>query len=313
MLVDRWKSFVDLNNFSEKVLIVLFAALSAGDLLIKYTGDRIGVTKGDVFVGDHAVVTKADIDSQNLILNLLDKNLGVRNFYIAEEECLLEGVKDRVITGENFRKNLGEVVYGIDSLDGTSSWANGMYEWGVSIGITDNLQHVGGAIVCPEVFGGLVVAGSKENGVYVQTNTSSIPRLMNLEISKKLKDCMVHFGVDVALDKKFGLFTYEIAKKTRTLAVNGSCVLPLAMIAAGKLDALVQPHQRVWDWFAGYALVEGAGGKVQFYRIEEGEVMFVDKPTPEHYNPDDRGLAFIAGKVKVVNEIAAVLVATYGK
>jgi len=87
----------------------------------------------------------------------------------------------------------------------------------------------------------------------------------------------------------------------------GSCALGLAAVAAGRADALVQPAQRPYDWFAGYPLVEEAGGKVQFYHYRDGAIVALDKPDlPSYMNRLET--AFIAGRPDMVDWLFELLV-----
>lgn len=88
---------------------------------------------------------------------------------------------------------------------------------------------------------------------------------------------------------------------------NGSCALPLGLVAAGRADALIQPLQCPWDWAAGKLLVEEAGGSIVFYEFDNNKIKPLDKLELRHYNPEKRAVGFIAGNEKIVREITDLL------
>jgi fructose-1,6-bisphosphatase/inositol monophosphatase family enzyme len=98
----------------------------------------------------------------------------------------------------------------------------------------------------------------------------------------------------------------QLADRARTVNVTGSCALGLGLVAAGRVDLLVQPPQWPWDWAAGTLLVEEAGGMVQFYEYDQSGSRFVNELVPAHFSPDRRALGLVAGDpglVKIACEL----------
>jgi myo-inositol-1(or 4)-monophosphatase len=299
----------------EELSVSVSAVVEAGDRIVERDLFQKVSQKDDEYVAHHAIVTEADLTSQNIILQKMHERFP-NAYFIAEEGTSDETLSRRMLTGRNYIRNLSKHIFGVDSLDGTSQHQNGLYEWGVSIGAMQRGKHTSGAIYCPEVTGGLVVFGAKGKGAYFAKSAKGNnwkPEKGEVAKDKSDKDNLIYFGVDVLLDARFNRFVNEVSNSIRTASVNGSCALGLALVAIGGIDAFIQPHQRVWDWFGGYPLVVEAGGKLQFYRVREGKIMTVETPEPGDYNPDSRNLGFVAGRSRLVDSLMDQLIKYFGR
>ncbi len=296
---------------NDKLIASIIATLNAGNIIMD-----IGVSqeetqeKEDIFLGHHSIVTEADIESQELILNYIS-NQFPHAWFITEENPTKK-FTNKVLSKDNSLNQYHKLVFGIDPLDGTSQYQNRLYEWGISVGVMEDLEHTIGVIYSPSIRYGCLVYGSKSKGVFLAEMGLGAKEARVSEV-KKDEDILINFGVDILLDPKFNRFSNEVADTYRTTTSNGSCALGLALVASGKIDAFVQPPQRVWDWFGGYPLVEEAGGKMQFYRMENGKIFLIDKPQLEDYNPESKNLGFIAGNSELVGTLSNKLVHTYRK
>lgn len=252
------------------------------------------VIKTEDVVGHHAIVTKNDQQAQKTILNTLSSKFPKANF-LTEEKA----TGGNIINTENYKEILNkELVFGIDPLDGTSQYKNNLYEWSVSIGIMKNGEHVGGAITAPAVLNGISIVGEKYNGAWLKLNNQWKKAAVRKET---IKNSVIYVGPDIFWMKQYNDFINKISKEARTTNCVGSCALGLALVACGRIDALIQPVQCPWDYFAGYPLVETAGGKFQFYNYRDGIPIPMLKPDLESYNPTARNTAFIAGNPSTVN------------
>lgn len=61
---------------------------------------------------------------------------------------------------------------------------------------------------------------------------------------------------------------------TRRIKIFESANLELAYVASGRLDAYINPDDKIWDVVAGSQIIKNAGGK---YHILEGEIGSYDK------------------------------------
>ncbi|MDO8509330.1 MAG: inositol monophosphatase [Nanoarchaeota archaeon] len=278
------------------------SALAGGNSIFNYKPKK-AKTKKDVHVGHHAIVTSADYKSQKAILSVLKSDKEA--LFITEEH-----VKDKYFIGRLI-KNIDQLrsskVYIIDELDGSSSFNIGHYEWSISVGLVENLQHKAGAVYAPKINNGLLFYASKDNGAFIRENGKET----KLKIpNRKLHDSYILFGPDCFLTKypRHNSLMHELSDLCRTSNVNGSCALALSLVASGKADALIQPLQCPWDYAAGKLLVEEAGGKVIFYEMNNGKIKVLENLEPKHYDPFKRAVGFIAGNRNIAEDIAERLI-----
>lgn len=302
----------ELGSAKERRLLVLMSAVvRAGNEVV--AGEDLpdeAVLKGDEFVGHHAIITRADVLAQTIILEtLLDRVPD--DYFIAEEKAEDPRLSARILTAENFLRHLGGEVFGVDAVDGSSQHDRLLSEWSVSVGLMEAGVHTMGAIYAPDVRGGLLVIGARDHGAYVAERGKPFQKVV-VERGRAPSDAMLNYGVDFPLFPEYDRFLHNVSHHFRTTKSVGSCALGLALVACGRVDVLVQPTQRAWDWFAGRLLVEEAGGKVQFYKIRERGVILVKSLQPEDYDPTKKDLGLVAGVPKLVDELSAQLIQQYG-
>ncbi len=279
------------------------AAIKGGNSISNYKPLKERIKK-DSYVGHHAIVSSADYKSQRAILSVLKQD---RNALFMTEEH----VKDKYFRDRLVRSDLDCLrdsrVYIIDELDGSSSFKIGHYEWSISVGLMENLEHKVGAVSAPHIRNGTLFYAARGDGAFIKENGKD----KRLKILKRgLGDSYIIFGVDCFL-KKYPLhnkFLHELADLCRTSNSNGSCALPLGLVAAGKADALIQPLQCPWDWAAGKLIVEEAGGEMIFYELEGKKVKILEKLEPKHYAPTKRAVGFIAAHKDLAEIIAEKLI-----
>jgi len=281
------------------------AAVAAGDAIKDLKTDA--VQKDDDYVGFHAIVTKADILSQDVILSRLHDAYSTA-YFIAEEEQ--DGLlSEKILTSATFRDHIEGLVFGVDSLDGTTQHHRGMYEWSVSVGAMQGLRHSRGVVYAPAVNGGSLFYGSAAAGVKALEGETAARDCVVAKTS--LEGSLVQFGVVAAQTRTFSGAHHRTSNIVRTTTTNGSCALGLALVAAGKIDALIQPPQRVWDWFGGLPLVTLAGGDVRFFNVDESgfPVPFAAMQLMD-YDPGKMACGFVAAESDMAARLFGVLYET---
>lgn len=284
--------------FKEKILNpyvrIAAEAAYAGVLAAQSKRTRYGRLKDDQNVGHHSVVTESDLAAERAIQECVIQR--DPNAFFITEEGGCDRYKNNIFKNEERFgiDRFNSPIFGIDPIDGTSSFARRLYEWSVSVGVLLYGDHIGGAILAPEIFGGTHIVGAKGEGVFLATNNEK--NLLECHISENQpKERIIAFGPDIFWNKAYSEFVVSVSKQIRTSLGAGSSALGLALIAMGRLDGLVEPVQCPWDWFAGYPIVEEAGGKVIFYHCRNGKPERLQKPDPESYDVIHRNTAFIAG------------------
>jgi myo-inositol-1(or 4)-monophosphatase len=289
--------------------------------IARVVGDRIEVlgrnlqklkvtTKFDVGYSHSASSTSADALSQMLILRGL--RIKFPNAHIlTEEKPGSEDHRSNLITLDRLDKMMTGTTFGVDPIDGTSEFKNGLYEWALSIGVMQDGVHTGGAIYAPAIRGSVLVAGERGRGVFL---SEAGKKLRKVRVSSRTaKEVVIYIGCDFHWLEGFNAFGKSFAKVVNRTKSTGSCAVGLAMVFAGKVDVSIPTVQKPWDWFAGYPLVEEAGGKFQFYHYREGKIEPLAKPDLAGYTPDRPNLAFIAGNPKLVDWLFELLLTNYGE
>ncbi len=226
-----------LKNMEDKILeVAKQAALEAGKIIKKYYLTELDLQNKGHFTN---FATKADVESEQKIIEILTKNFPSHNI-IAEESGMVN-------------KN-SQYSWAIDPIDGTIPFVDGIPVFGVSIGILKDNKPFAGVInmvATDELYWAMKGKGAFLNGKKIKVREES--NLQNCTIALDLG----HTDRIFKLDK----FFRPIAEKVRHIYMLGSAVSALCYVAKGFLDAYII-RANIWDFAAGVVLVEEAGGKV---------------------------------------------------
>lgn len=283
--------------------ILTTAVIEAGRIASDALRAGVSATvKNNVLLGGshHSIGTEADELSQSFLLKMLREQFPEAKF-LAEEDC----VGDDIITDENIALVKKGTVFVLDALDGTAGAYRHRWDWSVCGNLMQDGEHVGGVVFAPDVRGGLVVVGDRSAGVLLRDGGEATFHRIGISKRDDIKKSTVLFGVDVQKRAEFTEFACVVANAVETAVTAGSCALGVATVAAGKAEAIVQPHQWPWDWATAPSLIIPAGGKVQFYHYRNGQPVPLSEPDLPAYSRTNRtdrgGLGFIAGNPAVVD------------
>lgn len=221
------------DNFLE---IAKQAAVEAGQIVKKYSSTKLTL-QGK---GHHAdFATKADLESEQKIIELLVKNFPDHNIIAEESGQITRG---------------SEYTWAIDPIDGTIPFVDGIPTFGVSIGLFKNDKPYLGVInmvATNELYWAELGKGAFLNGKKLRVSEES--NLENCAISIDLG----HSERIMKLDN----FFMPIIEKVRYVYLLGSAVSILSYIARGMIDAYII-RANIWDLAAGIILITEAGGRV---------------------------------------------------
>jgi fructose-1,6-bisphosphatase/inositol monophosphatase family enzyme len=218
--------------------LVISAAKKAGSLLRREFYRNIPFDPK----GNHDIVTRADHESESLILGILHS--GYPDYGIITEES------DN-ISGES------DYCWYIDPLDGTSNFITGNPYFAVSIALAEKNVIVLGVVYNP-VSGDLFQAETG-SGAYLNGNKISVSDRSDLA------DSFVAVAFSAEEDKiKKGITLIErLVLSCRRIVVNFAPSLDLCNIARGKIDALIDNGSTPEDHAAGSLILTEAGGLVR--------------------------------------------------
>lgn len=149
-------------------------------------------------------------------------------------------------------------VWVVDPLDGTKEFVAGIPEWCVSVALVENGKAMAGGIANPATHETFL--GSRETGVTYNGCPAQPSRKNSLDGAMVL-----------ASRSEVGRGEWaQFEEAPFTFRPMGSVAYKLALVATGLADATwtLQPKNE-WDIAAGVALVEAAGGVVQFLLDEK--------------------------------------------
>jgi myo-inositol-1(or 4)-monophosphatase len=153
------------------------------------------------------------------------------------------------------RKGSSGYIWIIDPLDGTHNYIRSIPVFGVSIGIVKDKEFVAGVIFMPwddELYVAEKGSGCYKNGKRIRVSGNG-----------RLHDCSLHFDSGIRYNPKLLLPVLgDLADAVFNLRMMGSSARSLSFLAEGKLDAVVEFEDKIWDCAAGVCLIEEAGGKV---------------------------------------------------
>ncbi len=175
---------------------------------------------------------------------------------LAEESGFQDGA-------EAGKRNVNEVTWIIDPLDGTTNFLHRIPHFAVSIGIKvkDRLEH--GVIYAPCTQD--LYTASRGQGALLNS------RKLRVSGCRDLQQALIGTGVPLREEylDHYSLMLRNVARETAGIRRAGSAALDLAYVAAGRLEGFWEYNLQPWDMAAGVVLVQEAGGVVR--ELEGGD------------------------------------------
>lgn len=221
--------------------VAKYAALEAGKILLSMQGKKLTANRKGT---KDNFATEADIKSEKRILQLLKSKFPKHDF-LSEEYGKID--------------NKSDYCWVIDPLDGTTNYFLGLPTYGVSIGLLENGIPYLGVINIPQsksLYWTIKGSGAFKNGqkIFVNSETDLSKLMIGFELA--------WIGERAKEAKKIIL---PLIDKTRYSPILGCTVAGLSYVAEGIFGGYI--HQAFpWDFVAGAAIIEEAGGLVTDYK-----------------------------------------------
>jgi fructose-1,6-bisphosphatase/inositol monophosphatase family enzyme len=197
-----------------------------------------GHAAAEVKEGPTDIVTEADRRAEALLLDLL------------REERPGDGVlgeEGAAVAAAGARR------WVLDPVDGTHNYARGIPVWCAAVALLDEDGPAACAVLDPErdeLFTAARGAGAALDGAALRVS-GDVP----------LGSASVAMFVDVRRrDAEVIALNARVAERVGSLRCLGCGSVELAYVAAGRIDAWLQPDSEPWDWNPGSLLVREAGG-----------------------------------------------------
>ena len=232
--------------------------------IIKIVEDAAGILSQRDLIGDISVkgpadfVTEADKDIQQFI----------------QAELLVQYPDIQFLGEEDSQKEVD--FYGkmwvLDPVDGTTNLIHDYRSSAISLALFEAGKPVLGIIYQPytkELFW-----AQKGKGAFLGTERISVSE------AGSLSESIVNVGTS-PYKKELADENFELIKKvfckSQDIRRSGSAALDLAWIACGRSDAFFERNLKLWDFAAGWIIIEEAGGKIaDFNGMEISPVIAAD-------------------------------------
>lgn len=170
---------------------------------------------------------------------------------------LKEAYPDIGFVSEEEEGKAEETCWILDPIDGTTNYMHGLYPSAVSLGLRLEGVMQMGIIYIPQR--GELFWAQREKGAYL--NGTRIFSSRRAPLSECLG--MMEYNAYRKDEKQKALHCADkIFSACRDIRTIGSAAASIAYVAAGRADAFLGRHLKLWDYAAGQVLLEEAGGRI---------------------------------------------------
>jgi myo-inositol-1(or 4)-monophosphatase len=236
------------------------ALQTAGSVLMKHFGK---VTDIRVKENLSSVVSEADLESEKAILEIITKDFPDHNI-ISEES--------------GYKYKGSEYTWIVDPLDGTSNFVAGLPWFGILIAVMKDHTPVAGGAYIPvdqQLYYAEQDKKARLNGEIIQISQSS--ELKNVLVAYSLDFCP--FFKDTLAETSIIASLVRNARNVRST----NCLLDLCYTADGRLGAVINQKEKIWDIAAPWLIIKEAGGLVTDREGNELNFSLSDKDYGKDY------------------------------
>ena len=243
----KMQGFMPVQADSQRALDVAErAALRAGELVMK--GWRVGTEIAHK--GRFDLLTKYDLQSEHLIREALSR----------------EFPSHRIVGEEGAETGVGDLVWYVDPIDGTTNYAHGHFFFAVSIALYRGREGLAGLVHAPAL--GVTWKAAKGMGAFRNGKSCSVSAREQIEEAV----CATGFPYDRWSNgdnnlAELGLFL----QRARGIRRCGAASVDLCLVADGTYDIYWEKGLNAWDLCAGALIVKEAGGQISTYEGEEAD------------------------------------------
>jgi histidinol-phosphatase len=216
---------------SQELQVAIASAKKGGDKAMEYYESDIAFEVKE----DNSVVTKTDVESENIIKEEIRRSFPGAKF-VAEESG-----------GES-----SEVEFWIiDPIDATRSFQRGVPTWNSMVALCKNKEIVLGVSYFPAL--DMLIYAEKGKGAYLNEKKVQVSGIASLD------KAFVGVGSPGRFTNKqilLDIFTGTASSRSLDLTFTNT------LVAKGSMDAMVDAYGKVWDLAAFKVIIEEAGGKV---------------------------------------------------
>jgi myo-inositol-1(or 4)-monophosphatase len=219
--------------------VAIEAAYAASVEIKKYIANGFEIT----MKGPANLVTEADLAAEKIIIETIKKTFPDHNF-LGEEKAKAE------LSEPN--------LWIIDPIDGTTNFAHGVPNVGISIAFSNNSEVLVGCILNP--FTDELYVAVKGHGSTLNSNKIIVSKAE--KINQSLIATGFYYGLGLHLTTSLDVIKELINQECHGIRRLGAASIDLCFVACGKFDAYFELKLQPWDFAAGMLLVRESGGSV---------------------------------------------------
>lgn len=229
------------------------ACKKAGTVALKYYNKELSYDDK----GDYNIVSKADIEAENVILSVLGKKFPDYAYYSEEA---------------GFSKNKNENMWIIDPLDGTNNFAIGLPHIGVTIALFKKEGLALGTSYQPIT--NRLMTAVKGKGVFLN-GKKVIPKN-----EKVLKQTVSFIAGYKTAHAQFPLML-RLSGKVKRMISTWAPSIDYQLIAMGKIDSIISLESEAVDQLSGLIFAREAGCIIKTFDGKEYDPKRFEEFTPK--------------------------------
>ncbi len=191
------------------------------------------------------LVTQADVAADHAIRDVIQRN--EPNHLIYSEELSHDSTN-------------AEYVWVVDPIDGTINFTMGEPNFGISIGLLHHGEPVLGMISIPAI--GERYWAEQGKGAWMSRNNITTP--LHVSSVDRVSDvrCSIGYNTFDASRQRAVQLLPTLITNTAATRINYCFVFDAMNVARGGMDAYINLDVHLWDFGAGWCIVNEAGGAV---------------------------------------------------
>lgn len=225
-------------HMTERLTFALELAYRAGRSTLPFFHSKTAVE----FKDDRSPVTEADKTAERIIREAIEKKYP----------------KEALLGEEEGAKGAGPFRWVIDPIDGTKSFICGVPLYGTLLSYEEEGKPVLGVCYFPAL--DEMLYAEKGRGTYLNG------RLCRVSARSDISRCTLSCGSHASMDRKgYSEFFLSLAKEAMTTR-TWSDAYGHALVATGRIEAMIDPTVALWDVSAMAIIVEEAGGQMTDFK-----------------------------------------------
>lgn len=228
--------------------VALIAATKASDIA---RDQRSSLSVSVSFKDARNLVTTADIACEKAIIETIQAHFP-HHLILAEETA-------QSVSPEEYGRG---PVWIIDPIDGTTNYAHGHFQVGISIACAIDGIVQAGVVAAP--FLGEIFTATKGGGAFCNGKPIAISNVQSIE------DALVCTGFPYKRSNIHNICARieRVATRCRDVRRLGAASLDLCWVACGRLDAYFEETIQPWDGAAGGIIAREAGAVIGHYEYD---------------------------------------------